>query len=265
MSDGGDTGVFNTLFFNELRKRSRKERFELAPGMVRDYSFPTFYGDVINLGMVFGCSAKAAQALLPAGFGLVAQPAAPDRALMGFGFFLYRNVEGMGSYHEIAASVLASRAPTGDIPALNAATYVFDMPVTSHENMLRGRVIWGLPKRDMKITSAIDGDLVTFVCTDDKDVLAYRCQVGIPSPPTSSKSESDVLSVLDGSLRISKSWVSGDIAIGADTLCDLAFGPAAPACFADPALDLDAKPALVRFGAHVSSAFDLPHTSLSAV
>jgi len=77
------------------------------------------------------------------------------RALVIFSCYEYRNVLNVAPYNEIAMTIPVMADDGLNIPVLSMLLgdklekfgyYVFGMPVTSLENRIRGRKIWGLPK-----------------------------------------------------------------------------------------------------------------------
>ncbi|MCK7515367.1 MAG: acetoacetate decarboxylase family protein [Desulfobacterales bacterium] len=82
------------------------------------------------------------------------------RALVAFSCYEYKNVMGVRPYNEIAIAIPVMVDPCCNVPVLPMVTdsfsrfgyYIAGMPVTSKENTIRGRTIWGLPK----VTQDID-------------------------------------------------------------------------------------------------------------
>ena len=92
------------------------------------------------------------------------------RSLVAFSCYEYKRVLGVAPYNEIAMTIPVMVDAPVNIPVLpmvlpifkSFGYYVFAMPVTSQENMLRGHNIWGLPKVVQEIDIGEDsGDCVT--------------------------------------------------------------------------------------------------------
>lgn len=161
--------AFRSPFFKRFQLRHAPQPLELADGIKKDYLFPTFYRDVTCSIAMFLCSYKQAAALM------VSEDIKPirmpgGRSLVVFSCYEYRKVLGIPGYNEIAMNIPVMVKPTVNVPVLplimpgfkNFGFYCFGMPVTSLENQIRGRKIWGLPKvvQDIAINS-VDNHAVT--------------------------------------------------------------------------------------------------------
>ncbi|MFZ5351140.1 MAG: acetoacetate decarboxylase family protein [Bacillota bacterium] len=171
------------------------KRFTLKPYTLRlddktekTYSFPTFYGDVtVGIG-IFTCSAIKAKELMP---HPKMKPVLlkPGKAIVIFSCYEYKNVMGIPPYNEIAITVPVLIDPVVSIPALPMVMsslfkkfgyYVFSMPVTSLENQLRGRKIWGLPKvvQDIDMIEQDNTHITTAKEEDGRTYFELRVPMG---------------------------------------------------------------------------------------
>ncbi len=167
---------FTDPFFKRFTLRHAPAPLQLTKSISKNYLFPTFYGDVKCAIGIFHCDFEKARAIMP---HPKVKPVRMtfDRALVIFSCYVYRNVLGVAPYNEIAMTIPIMVDPLVNVPVLPMVAgnlfkefgyYVFHMPVTSKENMLRGVKIWGLPKEveDIDIdeeggdcvTRATDGD-----------------------------------------------------------------------------------------------------------
>ncbi|MCL2807451.1 MAG: acetoacetate decarboxylase family protein [Coriobacteriia bacterium] len=152
---------FQDPFFQ--RFQLKKRTIALTDDFEKEYSFPTFYGDVTCCQAIFLCSLDAAQALMP---HPAVQPvrAKKKHAVLAVSCYEYKNVLGIPPYNEIAFT-LAVEVEKEKSPVLLplmknsfSGYFVFSMPVTSRENCLRGNVIWGLPKVTQEIDIDVSGN-----------------------------------------------------------------------------------------------------------
>ncbi|UAA39618.1 acetoacetate decarboxylase family protein [Paraneptunicella aestuarii] len=144
---------FNTPFFQRFKLRRANAPLQLNENIQKDYLFPTFYNNVTCAQAIFLCDYKAAQSLMPhPKMKPVRVPG--GRSLVVFSSYIYRDVMHIAPYNEIAMTIPVQIDPTYSIPLLpmlipgypGFGYYVFNMPVTSLENRIRGNNIWGLPK-----------------------------------------------------------------------------------------------------------------------
>jgi len=166
---------FEAPFFKGFNLRNRSQPLALTDEISKDYLFPTFYGDVTCAQAVYLCDYAKAQSMLPhPKMKPVAMPR--GRALVAIACYIYRNVMNIPTYNEIAMTIPVMVDAKFNPPVLpmlidsfkSFGYYVFNMPVTSKENQIRGKKIWGLPKVVHEIdinhtdgfceTSAIDED-----------------------------------------------------------------------------------------------------------
>ncbi|NCA92453.1 hypothetical protein EOM82_04285 [bacterium] len=158
---------FNDSFFKRFNLKKRK--IKLGDVMEKEYSFPTFYGDVTCAQAIYLCSYDKALALMPhSKIKPVRMPG--GRAVLAISCYEYKNVMGVPPYNEIAFTIAVevdkAKSPIL-LPVLkntNSGYYVFSMPVTSRENCLRGNYIWGLPKVTEQIDIYEEGDECVIKC-----------------------------------------------------------------------------------------------------
>ncbi|WP_299011904.1 acetoacetate decarboxylase family protein [uncultured Shewanella sp.] len=167
---------FNNDFFKRFQLRHAEKPLQLDEKVEKNYQFPTFYADASCAIAIFHCDYAAAKAMMPDP-SMVPVKMMKGRSLVIFSCYEYRHVMNVAPYNEIAMTIPVVSDGAMNIPILTMLRgdkskhfgyYVFHMPVTSLENRLRGRKIWGLPKevehinitkndQKTKIEAAIDG------------------------------------------------------------------------------------------------------------
>jgi hypothetical protein len=167
--------LFTDPFYDRFTLRTAPRPLSLAPGIEKDYLFPTFYGDVTCAMAIFLCPYDRAAALMP---HPRMRPVRLTRgcAAVAFSCYIYNQVLGVPPYNEIAMTIPVQVDPRLSVPVLPLVTpwfknfgyYVFSMPVTSLENQIRGQEIWGLPKvvQEIDISEAA-GECVTTAMEED--------------------------------------------------------------------------------------------------
>jgi len=170
---------FKDAFYRRFTLKKRK--VQLGDVMEKEYSFPTFYGDVTCAQAIYLCSYEKALKLMPhEKIKPVRMPG--GRAALAISCYEYKNVMGVPPYNEIAF-MIAVEVDKEKSPVLlplikgtNSGFYVFSMPVTSRENCLRGNYIWGLPKVTQKIDIFSEGDECVIKCfeTDGSEYFSLR-------------------------------------------------------------------------------------------
>jgi hypothetical protein len=266
---------FDAPFFRRFDLRPAPAPLELPGGVRKAYLFPTLYGDVTCAQAFFLCPWERAYSLMP--HPLMKPVRMPrGRALVAFSCYVYRKVLGVAPYNEIAMTIPVLVDPDVEVPVLpmlwqgfpGFGLHVFSMPVTSLENQVRGRRIWGLPK----VVQAIDlqdegGDCVTRAFDD-----AGRCYFELRVPTTGSPARFDQQAWLytrledrflrartcyDGTFQVRKRmdllWRKG---LAADrpslVLADV------PEAEVLRSLEMEPVPFQTRYAATMSSCFDLP-------
>lgn len=183
---------FTDEFYQRFKLRHAPQPLKLNDSVTKNYLFPTFYSDVTCAQAIFMCSyAKAEKMMLHPRIKPVKMP--KGRALVAFSCYEYKNVMNVPPYNEIAMTIPIMVDPGFNPPVLPMVLpifkafgyYVFSMPVTSLENQIRGRKIWGLPKVVQEIDLVEDGgDCVTTAKEEDgQTYITLRVPMsGSPTP-----------------------------------------------------------------------------------
>ena len=260
---------FTDDFFGRFTPVKRK--VQLGDVMEKEYSFPTFYGDVTCAQAIFLCSYDAALKLMP---HEKVKPirARKDRAVLAIACYEYKNVMGIPPYNEIAL-MIAVDVDKAKNPVLMpliknnySGYYVFSMPVTSYENCLRGNHIWGLPKVTEEIDVDTSGDEAVIVCRDENNKEYFRLRVPKKGKPTAMDETTFLFSKHDGEINKAQTSFVGNFAITKNmgvllnpkkspdnpylTLADSPSGKA----ISD--LDISPMPLQLRYAEHMNACFD---------
>ena len=208
---------FSDPFFKQFTVAKREAPLELTPSISKDYLFPTFYGDTSCAIAVFLCDYEQAKKLLPHS-SLKPVSMLKGRALITFSCYQYRNVLGVAPYNEIAMTIPVMTDDGIDMPLLpmvaeklfkNFGYHVFHMPVTSLENQIRGRKIWGLPKVVDDINIDVVNDVSHIAATDEWGNEYFSLKVPTNGKPVAFDVRSNLYSVLDGELKQSATQFKG--------------------------------------------------------
>jgi hypothetical protein len=267
---------FKDPFFRRFKLRNASEPLQLNEQVSKNYLFPTFYGDVTCAMAIFLCDYRKAKAIMP--HPKVKPVKMPlDRAIVAFACYEYKNVMNVVSYNEIAMTIPVMVNPAVNVPVLPMVTkifkefgyYVFSMPVTSLENRIRGRKIWGLPKDVFEIDIYESGDECVSVCKDEAGKLAIELRVPMKGKPTKFDETSNLYSRLGDKFLQSETNFKATFEVNSnfdvlfnknarsDRVC-LITGDS-PAAKVLKELDIEEKPFQFRFAKHVNSCFDLPN------
>ena len=272
---------FTDDFFQQFDLRHAKQPLKLTDTISKDYQFPTLYGNVTCAIGIFLCDYKKAQAMLP--HPKMKPGAMPKgRALVTFSCYEYQSVRGVAPYNEIAMTIPVMIDPSINVPILPVIMdglfkkfgyYVFHMPVTSLENRIRGRDIWGLPKvvdtinikvaQNISKTSAIDelGNeyFSLFVPTtgkashfDVKSNIYSKLENQLLQSPTQFKAQFNVNKYMN------RLWQKGGKDPGLLTLGKGPYGDLLRT------LDIEPQPFQFRYAAHMNACFDLPNEDYQA-
>ena len=266
--------LFTDAFFQRFSPRPAPAPLELGSGISKTYSFPTFYADVTCAIAIFLCDYKRAEAMMPhPSMKPVKMPR--GRSVVLFSCYEYRHVMNIGPYNEIAMTIPIMVGADWTPPLLplimafkKKGYYVFSMPVTSVENQIRGRKIWGLPKIVEEIDISTDGKKCTTTAIDDNGEVYFRLSV----PQEGSAKHFDetglLYSMLDGELLKSPTSFNGDFALNTNPglLWKKGLKSEAPALelgtsarAADlRALQIEETAFQFRYSASLNSCFDLP-------
>ncbi|HOX28820.1 MAG TPA: acetoacetate decarboxylase family protein, partial [bacterium] len=261
------------------------KRFNLRPPEVKlddkitkTYQSPTMYADVtVGIG-IFLCSLEGAKRIMP---HPKMQPVTMGggRSLVIFSCYEYKHVMGVPAYNEIAMTIPILVNPALNIPILpmlkdkafrEFGYYVFSMPVTSKENMLRGHNIWGLPKVVQEIDLyEKDGFCV---CAANEESGEPYFELSIPT--SGEKVEFDVSSNLYSKFenRLLQSETNFKAAFNVNKYFKQLFTKMKPdkpylKIYDTPSgkvlkgLGIDEHPFQFRFAKHMTACFDLPNKS----
>jgi len=266
--------LFTDAFFRRFSPRPAPTPLELGNGLSKTYSFPTFYADVTCAIAIFLCDYNRAEAMMPhPSMKPVKMPG--GRSVVLFSCYEYANVMNIGPYNEIAMTIpimvgadLAPPLLPLIIDFKKKGYYVFSMPVTSLENQIRGRKIWGLPKIVEEIDISTDGKKCTTTAKDETGEVYFQLSV----PQTGSAKHFDetghLYSMLDGGLLKSRTCFKGDFAVKTNPslLWRKGLKSGAPALELGTSARTDDLRALkieetafqFRYSASLNSCFDLP-------
>ena len=268
-----NTADFTDPFFERFPVRPAPAALELADGLSKTYSFPTFYADVTCAIAIFLCDYRRACAMMPhPSMKPVSMPR--GRAVVLLSCYEYKRVMNIAPYNEIAMTipVMVDGSAPPLLPLImdfkKKGYYVFSMPVTSLENQIRGTRIWGLPKIVEEIDISINNGHHTTVARDADGEKYFELTV-----PTIGKSKhfdetGSLYSLLDGKLLKSQTSFKGDFNVitQPNLLWRKGLRAERPALQLGTSSRADALKALeiedtafqFRFAARMMSCFDLP-------
>jgi hypothetical protein len=209
-------GAFEDPFFRRFQLRPAPAPLRLTESISKDYLFPTLYGDVTCAMAIFLCPYARAAALLPHP-RLRPVRTTRGRAAVAFSCYEYRNVLGVAPYNEIAMTIPVLADPAVDLPLLplvtnlfpSAGYYVFSMPVTSLENQIRGRKIWGLPKVVQEIDLREEGGDFVTTAMEDSGEPYFTLRVPMGGTPTDFDVSANLYSRLGARLLRSRTCFAG--------------------------------------------------------
>jgi len=272
---------FTDDFFQQFNLRNDKQPLQLTETIQKDYLFPTFYGDSTCSIGVFLCDYKKAQEMLPhKKMKPVAMP--KGRALVTFSCYEYKKVLGVNPYNEIAMTIPVMIDPKVNIPVLpmvmercfsNFGYHVFHMPVTSLENQIRGRKIWGLPKVVDTIDIEVNDGIAKTVATDDLGNEYFSLSVPTEGKDTLFNVSSNLYSQLGNQLLQSKTRFKAVFNVnkhmdrlwkttGKDPqILSIGNGPYGDLLCQ---LDIDPCPFQLRYAKQMNACFDLPNQAYKA-
>jgi hypothetical protein len=260
---------FNDPFFK--RFTLKKRRVQLGDVMEKEYSFPTFYGDVTCAQAIYLCSYEKALEIMPHNkIKPVRMPG--GRAVLAVSCYEYKNVMGVPPYNEIAFTI-AVEVDKEKSPVLmpilkntNSGFYVFSMPVTSRENCLRGNYIWGLPKVTQEIDIYNEGDNCVIKCREESGEEYFSLKVPRNGKPKEFDQTTYLFPKLNGKVLKAKTDFKAtmNINIFLKTLLSKSAKPKeeymtlsdTPSGKAIKALDISPLPLQMRYGEHMTSCFD---------
>ncbi len=261
---------FQDPFFKKFNLKKRK--IQLGDIMEKEYSFPTFYGDVTCAQAIYLCSYEKALALMP--HDKVKPIRMPGgRAALAISCYIYNNVMGVLPYNEIAFTIAVDvdkdKSPvlTPLLKNTNSGFYCFSMPVTSRENCLRGNYIWGLPKVTEEIDIYIEGDECVIKSYEADGTEYFNLRVPMKGKPQEFDTTTYLFTKLDGKILKAETNFKATMNLNVfmKTLISKKAKPKKPYLqIADTKsgmvlkeLDISPLPLQFRYGEHMNSCFDL--------
>ena len=151
--------------------------------------------------------------------------------------------------------------------------YVFGMPVTSLENRIRGREIWGLPKDVERIDVSANDRFSNIKASTDGDAPYLELNIPVTGKPQAFDVKSNLYSVLDnqrltsttrfkGVFNVTKNMTSlvRKPPVGDSASIKLGAGPQADRL---RALKIEGDAFQFRHSNSMNACFDLPHASVT--
>jgi 2-dehydropantoate 2-reductase len=271
--------LFSNDFYKRFTLRKASQPLRMNESVTKDYLFPTFYGDVTCAVAVFMCSYDKAAALIAEQLSpkIVPVRMTKGRALVAFSCYEYKNVMGVRPYNEIAIAIPVMVDPCCNVAVLPMITdafsrfgyYIAGMPVTSKENTIRGRTIWGLPKvtQDIDIYRE-DGNCIV-KAVDNKGDVYLSLKIPVDGAPAEFDVSSFLYSQKGGKLLQNRTDFRATFNVkknmqllfqkGAKAeipcieLGDTSFAPMLKR------LEMEEIPFQTRYAEHMSACFDLPN------
>lgn len=271
-----NAGDFTEAFFRRFALRHAPRPLQLTPQIAKDYLFPTLYGDVTCAMAVFMCSYdRASHLMLHPKMKPVRMPR--GRALVLLSCVEYRKVLGVAPYNEVAMTIPVLLDPLLHVPVLpmllgtfrSFGYHVFGMPVTSLENRIRGREIWGLPKVVQQVDIVEDGGDCVTTCREDSGEPYLTLRVPMHGTPTELDLSSNLYTRLGDRLLHSRTSLKATFNVRKRMGLLLRTGVApdreyltlgdGPSAEILHELEIERCPFQLRFAKGMTSAFDLPH------
>lgn len=272
---------FSNDFFQKFVLKSAPNPLILNDQIQKIYQFPTLYSDVTCSMATFLCDYDKAKKILPHP-KLNPVRMTKGRGLVVISCYEYKNVFQIAPYNEISMMIPVLFDPQLDIPILpmlapalfpSLGYHVFQMPVTSKENQIRGNKIWGLPKttEDIDIFEK-NGECVTIA--KEQDGTAYfQLRVPMTGIPTSFDVSANVYSSLAGKLISSRTSFKAQFQVNKMMKVlfkkgmkpdkqYLTIGSTSSARILRE-LDIEEHPFQFRFAKHLMAAFTLPNQELN--
>lgn len=268
-----NTALFRDDFYNRFSLRPHTLR--LNESIEKTYMFPTFYGNVTQSVAIYLCSYDRAKALLPHP-KLKPVSMGSGRTLVIFSCYEYKQVHQVSPYNEIAMTIPVLANPSVNIPVLPMVMsglfkkfgyYVFSMPVTSHENQIRGNKLWGLPKVTQEIDFRTEDGCHICHAREENGEPYFELKVPMAGKAMHCDESGYLYSQRNGSMLKSKTCFTGTYTINKYMnrlyTKDQAQSPYlwlgnTPSGTMIKNLDLDSHPFQFRYAEHVKSCFDLP-------
>ena len=274
---------FGDAFFQQFELRHRDTPLQLNDDVSKNYLFPTFYADASCAVAIFHCDYQAAKVMMPAP---TMEPIKMlrDRSLVIFSCYKYRNVMNVSPYNEIAMAIPVMTDGGMNIPVLSMLLgdklkklgyYVFGMPVTSLENHIRGRKIWGLPKDVERIDITTNGEYSNIKAALDGEAPYLELNIPMTGNPQAFDAKSNLYSVLENERLTSATRFKGTFNLTRNIASLLSKSPDGDSATiklgtgskADMlrALKIETQAFQFRYSNSINACFDLAHTRVNLV
>ncbi|MCO1335872.1 acetoacetate decarboxylase family protein [Microbulbifer sp. OS29] len=271
---------FNDAFFKRFDLRHNDTPLQLSDTISKNYLFPTLYGDVSCSIAIFHCDYQAARKIMPAP-SIKPVKMTHGRSLVIFSCYEYRNVLNVAPYNEIAMTIPVMTDGGLNIPVLSMLLgdklkkfgyYVFNMPVTSLENRIRGRKIWGLPKNVERIDITHENKFATTKVSVDDQAPYLELNIPMVGRQQEFDIQSNLYSILDGRRLASTTSFKGNFSLTKNMTSlfkkstntnsasiILGRGPQADRL---RALKIEGQAFQLRYCSSMNACFDLAHTEV---
>lgn len=275
MVDNADE--FRNQFFDRFTLRHADKPVQLTDTISKNYLFPTFYGDVTCAMAICFCSFEKARTLVQQRLGPKVEPVhmMGGRSIVAFSCYEYKKVMNVNPYNEIAVAIpvlvnQAIRPPV--LPMImgfeRSGYYIAGMPVTSHENTLRGHNIWSLPKETQEIDIYREGDDCCSVAKEEDGTPYLTVRVPMKGKPAEFDEEGYLYTHHNGRLTRSKTCFKATFNVQkhmgllfkkgvAPDRPYITIADSPPAAYLRE-LEIEPHPFQFRYAEHMSSCFDLP-------
>jgi hypothetical protein len=272
---------FDDAFFQQFGLRHRETPLQLNDDISKNYLFPTFYADTSCAIAIFHCDYQAAKAMMPDP-GIEPIKMLRGRSLVIFSCYEYRNVMNIAPYNEIAMTIPVMTDGGMNIPVLSMLLgdklkkfgyYVFGMPVTSLENRIRGRKIWGLPKDVERIDITKNGQYSNIKTALDGETPYLELNIPMTGTQQAFDVKSNLYSVLENERLTSATRFKGTFNLtrnmgslfskspGGDSAA-IKLGTGAKADRLR-ALKIEGQAFQFRYSNSINACFDLAHTRVA--
>jgi hypothetical protein len=272
---------FGDAFFQQFELRHRETPLQLNDDVSKNYLFPTFYADTSCAIAIFHCAYQAAKAMMPAP-GMEPVKMSRGRSLVIFSCYEYRNVMNVAPYNEIAMTIPVITDGGMNIPVLSMLLgdklkkfgyYVFGMPVTSLENRIRGRKIWGLPKDVERIDITTNGQISNIKASLDGESPYLELNIPMTGSPQAFDVKSNLYSVLENERLTSATQFKGTFDVTKNMGSLLSKSPSGDSAAIKlgtgvkaemlRALNIEAQAFQFRYSNSINACFDLAHTKVA--
>ncbi len=263
--------LFDNAFFNQFKQS--KHAVRLDEENIKEYHFPTFYAGNTVMQAFFLCSYEKACEIMPHS-SLKPVKMSLNKSLVIISCYEYLYVKEIKPFNELGMVMPVLLNPKLNIPLLpiiasklfkNIGYYIFDMPLTSLENKIRGDKIWGLTKHLKEIVyTDIDNFRVCEVF-DPRGCPYLTLTVPLSGKMKSLSQSGNIFSIKDKKLLRSQFSMQGNFAINksfkekpyddGSKVLELGSSPSGDIL---RNLQLETKPFQTRYGVNINSSFSLP-------